>query len=148
MHQLKLKDNDIDGVMLRTMDRLKTVPIKCFKYSNKLGADIINPGQYTNTINISEDAKRIIIMNRKYAFSSKYKFDSNIAEKQGMNNIKEHHLHLKEYNKICTKMSSKKKMKLKTLKGFIDAINGEIEDDSNGINSHDFITDDEDDDKT
>ena len=67
--------------MVKTVDRLKKYPIKCFLYSNKLEKIIHKPDKYTSTLRLSEDTKKLIIMTKKYNEASKYRQDSNKAEK-------------------------------------------------------------------
>ena len=59
-----------------TTKRLKEYPIKCFKYTNSMNDKIEIRNSYTQTIRISEDGKRLIIMNKQFTLDALYRFET------------------------------------------------------------------------
>ena len=134
----------------KTMESLKKWPIKCYRYSNKLGQKLHVPEKYNARLSLSEDGKELILMTKKYTNQGLYQLETQKAK----------HLHskvveLKDLNKgrltykdLLNKTNKKKKRKMKTLKGFLQAIRGELQSESSeehDIETDDEISDDEDD---
>ena len=65
-HKLQKQDHDTEMIN-KTIEWLQKHPIKCYRYSNKLGDKLHIPNKYNAKIQLSLDATELIIMTKKYA---------------------------------------------------------------------------------
>lgn len=104
------------------MERLKKYPIKCYKLSNKIDDKIYIPEKYSSTIKLSLDGRKLIIMNKKLSFNSKYKRETHKSNHLQIN-LNDNYVRKLKNKKLLestiVKMNKSKKGKIGTLKGFL-----------------------------